>query len=127
MINYKIILPFPPSLNRLWRSTHKGGKTRVYRSRQYKLWVRQSDSWWMAQKLPGRPKIISESFKAKITLHPPDRRRRDSDNFMKAIMDFLQRIEVIRDDSDCREHTIAWGETGKATACCVVEVESYQD
>jgi hypothetical protein len=38
-----------------------------------------------------------------IDMYPPDERKRDCDNFCKAVFDALQKFSVIRDDADFDE------------------------
>lgn len=91
-------LPWPPSVNRLWRSPNRGplaGRTllsregRSYRSEVLAAIIEQ-----------GRPKGSSGRLSVEIIANPPDRRRRDLDNLLKACLDGLVHCQVIRDDGD---------------------------
>src|SRR5262245_4389987 len=84
-------LPFPPSLNHYYR--HVGRFTiiskrgRVYRENVVALLRRRG-----LKPLSGPLDLVLE-------LYPPDRRRRDADNFQKCLVDSLQHAGVFHDDS----------------------------
>jgi Holliday junction resolvase RusA-like endonuclease len=103
-IEIALDLPKPPSINALWRSHGK----RVYRSREYVLWADAADAVAMASgQYPKRP--IGGPFEACITLRR--QARGDLDNFAaKAIFDWLQSRDIIRNDSDCERIVAAWGD-----------------
>ena len=105
-----IDLPFPPSVNRIWRvgTNRSTGKRFVYRSKPYMKWLREADAQWMAQKPRGAFKMIEGPFKARIMLSRPDKRRRDDSNYHKVVMDFAQRVGIIKDDANCLETRSGW-------------------
>lgn len=52
-----------------------------------------------------------------VSLHAPDRRRRDVDNYAKALLDSLTEAGVWADDSQIRDLRLVWGDVlpgGKA-------------
>jgi crossover junction endodeoxyribonuclease RusA len=61
-----------------------------------------------------------------VTIHPPDRRRRDIDNLQKALLDALAHGGAYYDDSQIsrltveRQHVVPGGKV-------VVRVEAYRD
>jgi len=66
----------------------------------------------VAAKLPGLP--VHGALEVKVTLCPPDRRRRDEDNFAgKALFDALTKAGVWCDDSQIRRKTVEWGDVVK--------------
>ena len=82
-------LPYPPSVNHYWR--HSRGK--VYLSaegREYRQGV--ADAIGRVRPLVG-PVVL------RLLVHPPDKRRRDLDNVLKAILDALEHAGAVRDDS----------------------------
>lgn len=92
------LLPFPPSVNRYYR--HVGFRTLLSREgREYRQLV--------CSLLAGRsgPPLVGP-LEAELHLYPPDRRRRDWDNFQKAIWDALQHAGVYRDDSQIKRAII---------------------
>lgn len=81
-------LPYPPSVNHYYRNVR--GRTlisqegRIYRSRVAVLAT-------VCEPLAG-------SLRLELDVHPPDRRRRDLDNALKAVLDSLQHAGVYKDD-----------------------------
>jgi crossover junction endodeoxyribonuclease RusA len=82
-------LPWPPTVNTYWRNI-KGRTIISERGRLYRLSVQQQLTG--AEPMMGRLAI-------KIAAYPPDRRRRDLDNILKALLDSLTFAHVIEDDS----------------------------
>ena len=110
-----IDLPFPVSTNALWRV----GKGRVFRSKRYVEWIRQADALWMTQKHKVREPILGK-FTATIALAPPDKRKRDLDNVgTKAVLDFLQRVRIIENDSNAVDIRVSWLPPSKVPSCQV--------
>lgn len=103
-----INLSFPPSVNRIWRSrTGHNGKPQFYLSPRYASWKRDNDNRVMAMR--PRPRVKGR-FSATITLSDKKRRANsDADNRVKAILDFLQRAEIIENDSLADAVTVRWG------------------
>ena len=58
-----------------------------------------------------------------VTLHPPDRRRRDLDNAMKSLLDALEYGGVYADDSQVDHLEIRRG-APVSGGSCVVEIEA---
>ncbi|WP_334473537.1 RusA family crossover junction endodeoxyribonuclease [Arsenophonus sp. PmNCSU2021_1] len=92
MIKYKITVPFPPSVNHYcYHAKHKHfitTKGRLYRQSVVAEITRQ--------KLCKR---LSQRLGVEIGVYPPDRRKRDIDNLMKAPIDALCHGGLIVDDS----------------------------
>jgi Holliday junction resolvase RusA-like endonuclease len=90
-------LPWPISVNRLWR--HKG--KRVYRNPQYTRW--RNEAGWRL-KLSGQGRLVAGHFGIKLALSPPHKRRFDIDNFgAKPILDLLQDHGWVENDSLCQK------------------------
>jgi Holliday junction resolvase RusA-like endonuclease len=99
-------LPFPPSVNRLWRSTKDG---KHYRSPRYQTWF-QAAGLEINRQRPGR---VSGQFSVLLQLGRPDRRSRDLDNLMKPVLDLLQHHGVIDNDSLAQHVSVHWSDTIK--------------
>lgn len=88
----ELILPWPPSINRYWRR----------RGSQYFISKEGQDFRKNVILLCKEiPKIFDKNDKLFINIKasPPDKRRRDIDNILKALMDSLQHAEVYHDDN----------------------------
>jgi Holliday junction resolvase RusA-like endonuclease len=112
-----LILPFPPSVNRLWRTKAIGG---MYRSKEYSDW-RTHALWSIAgqakgQKLPGAYTLVISAVR-------PDKRRRDIGNLEKAVSDILQAAGVITDDCLCEDLRLRWVASGPE---CLVQLEEFK-
>jgi len=93
----KLTLPWPPSVNGYWRAV-KGRQILAKKGREYKKQVALSVISQGGKKwLPGRLNVA-------VDLYPPDKRRRDVDNFGgKALLDALGNAGVYNDDSQIDE------------------------
>jgi Holliday junction resolvase RusA-like endonuclease len=114
-------LPFPPSANRLWRSTRFS--SRPYRSQEYISWMEEADMVVMAAKTYPRRKITGP-FEVGILLSDVGLRRSDGDNRIKALLDWCESRDVIRNDGDCRGGSWEWVESSKAPKGCRVTLRS---
>jgi crossover junction endodeoxyribonuclease RusA len=91
-------LPWPPSVNTYWRHPTRGKlagrhliseEGRAYRDRVQAEVLSQA----RGQRIDGKLAVH-------IAAHPPDRRRRDLDNVLKALLDALTHTGIWADDSD---------------------------
>ena len=87
-----IVLPWPPSVNRMWRNVR--GRTLLSADgRRYR-----ADA--VAATLREKPMAYgSAPVSVAITAWVPDARRRDADNLLKAPLDVLVHAGVLDDDS----------------------------
>jgi crossover junction endodeoxyribonuclease RusA len=93
-----IVLPFPPSVNRLWRQ-FKGRTILSAEGRKYRLLVMGHVDSQMNRSFDGPVGVV-------IHAYLPDARRRDLDNLLKASLDALTHAKVWEDDSQIRRLTI---------------------
>lgn len=102
----KLTLPFPPSVNRLYRSIPRGKICTTILSkegREYRALVRSTVT--APETLRGRVRCV-------VWLNPPDRRRRDILNYTKILMDVLQvkdGVGAIEDDEQIDYVTVVRG------------------
>ena len=98
-----IELPWPPSVNHYWRQFN--GRTILSNAgREYRTNV-------LALLLPKRYKPLEGSLSVTICACPPDKRRRDLDNILKAVLDAMQYAGVYKDDSQVDVLAILRGAT----------------
>jgi Holliday junction resolvase RusA-like endonuclease len=110
-----IVLPFPISVNAIWRYVG----VRAYRTKEYTDWIDEADGVYMQQ-----PKAAKNPIKGHFTYHivldEKKRGRKDGDNFSKVVLDFLERVELIENDSLADAGSWSWGPTDPGM--CVVSV-----
>ncbi|MDT7459973.1 RusA family crossover junction endodeoxyribonuclease [Citrobacter koseri] len=104
----KLVLPFSPSVNTYWRSPNSGplkgrhlisAKGRAYQSAACAAIIEQ---------LRRLPKPSSSPASVEILLYPPDSRRRDIDNYNKALFDALTHAGIWEDDSQVKRMLVEW-------------------
>ena len=93
-------LPWPPSVND-FKIPHPKVRGVYFLSKRAKQF-REDAQWLLCQ----APKYGTAEVDLEIDLHPPDCRRRDGDNWNKAIWDALEAAGVIDDDSQIREYRV---------------------
>lgn len=109
-----LTLPFPPSQNNLWKGASKGH----YSSDAYKKWKAAADVAYQQQRRHiGTP--IKGNFTYHITLDEKKRANRDGDNFTKAVLDQLQRLELIENDKLANAGSWTWGPVQEPGTCQV--------
>lgn len=95
-------LPYPPSVNHYWRRV--GARTLISRGgRAFREAVCSILAVRGIQPLDG-------ALVVEVTIHPPDKRRRDIDNVQKALLDALQHGGAYGDDSQIVRLSIEKGE-----------------
>ena len=100
-----IRLPFPPSVNGYWRAFKRGNIcTQIIskKGREYRAAVED-------KMFDYDYKTYYCKLKVEITLYPPDKRKRDLDNYTKATLDALTHAGVWDDDSQIDHLTIKRG------------------
>ena len=111
MLNDEIILhlPFPPTVN----SYYKHSKFGVHISKKGRLF-RESLEDTIREQVRGIK--LDETLFVEVYLYPPDRRKRDLDNYMKALLDALTQYGLWEDDSLINQLHIFRGEVIKGGA-----------
>lgn len=118
MTPLRLELPFPPSMNHAWRRV--GNKTIISKSgRQYREDVAYACLVQRAKRIDGRLGVH-------ILLRPPNRVRRDVDNFCKQTLDALTHAGVWEDDSQIDDLHISRGDV-LAGGLAVVTIRELED
>jgi len=108
-------LPYPPTVNTYWR--HVGSRVLVSRrGREYRQEVER-----LVVLASRRTLDASRRLAVEVDLHPPDARRRDIDNTLKAVLDALKHGGLYEDDSQVDELRVLRRERLPG-GCCVVRV-----
>jgi crossover junction endodeoxyribonuclease RusA len=86
-------LPFPPTVNNYYKLTRSGVRYLDKKVRAFREAVLRA----VAEQMPGV--TLSDPLFMEVYLYPPDKRRRDLDNYMKGLLDALTEAELWTDDS----------------------------
>src|SRR5580765_7604102 len=107
-------LPFPPSTNELWRV----GVRTMYESMKYKTWKADAAVMFYQRFAAKKRPQPFDKFYVYIIIDSCRRSARmDSDNRIKAPLDFCQSAGLIKNDSRCEGGIWQWGH---APSGCVV-------
>jgi len=79
----KARLRWPPTINHYW----KARGWRRFISREARAWL--EEAIWVLREARGRSVTIRGEVEVVVRVFPPDRRRRDLDNILKASLDAL--------------------------------------
>lgn len=112
-----IRLPWPPSVNRYWRSVN-GRAILSAEGRNYRALLEGlalTCRW---------PKFGERRVSVRVEAHPPDKRRRDLDNLPKAIFDGLTHCGVWADDSQIDYYSVERMPSGGGV--CVVHISERE-
>ncbi len=123
----EICLPWPPTVNTYWR--HVGPRVLISEAgRAYRATVQGL----VLESRIRRVIRAEKRFSVAIDAHPPDYRRRDIDNILKALLDALTYAGVWDDDSqidhiDIRRKDVTSGQHGKGRVICYIsEINAYE-
>ena len=117
-------LPYPPSVNRYYR--HVGFRTLISREgRAYRRLVCA-----ILRRAGVRP--LDGTLAMGIDLYPPDSRRRDCDNTLKALLDAMQFGGTYHDDSQIKKLLVIMRQQvvpgGKVIVCVIpLEISTLKD
>ena len=93
-------LPWPPSVNHYWQRNRNGSMRIGAAGVAYRKSMLLHIATLHAKRIGPRVKVS-------IYAKPPDRRKRDLDNILKAILDALTHSGLIEDDS-CIDYLCIW-------------------
>lgn len=95
-MTHRLVLPWPPALNRYYRSVTIAGRARVLISRDGRKYQTDVAEACLIQRAP---RGLGARLSVCIAAYPPDRRRRDLDGMLKALLDAITKAGVWADDS----------------------------
>lgn len=105
MGTFSLTLPYPPTVNHYWRAfVPKGGGIGFAVGEAGVTFRKAVGQHVMLARTQARAEGTRFPLSGKLFLtafvHPPDHRKRDLDNVLKALLDSLQHSGVIEDDSN---------------------------
>ena len=113
MVPMTLVLPMPPSINSIWRSTAK----RVMRSEKYRAWRVEAG---LALRRQGNAPFIQCDIAVSMKFGPRTRVR-DLDNLAKAPLDLLQEHYWIRNDNQVVDLRLRWDDEVRG---CQIDLEA---
>ena len=108
-------LPWPPTINHYYHQ----GRYLSKRARQ----CRHDAVDAVRKQLGGLPQPLSWPLRCEVSLCPPDRRKRDLDNYLKGTLDALTHANVWDDDSSLAQLHVEWGPHARPGSAVVAVVE----
>jgi crossover junction endodeoxyribonuclease RusA len=106
-------LPWPPSVNHYWGTRGKsrfiGAAGKAFRAAVVAKWYAMREQGFGGARL-----------KVSVTAFPPDRRKRDLDNILKAAFDALTHARAYEDDAQIDWLSVERGEVRKDAGLLVV-------
>ena len=102
----RLEIPIPPMLNHYWRHIVIGGRPRTLISSTGRDFKKNVSQCVQCEKKALR---IEYRVKVGITVYPPDRRKRDIDGYLKALLDSMTDAGVWIDDEQVDELVIRRG------------------
>jgi crossover junction endodeoxyribonuclease RusA len=118
-----IKLPFPPSTNQYYRSIRMGKGVRTLISERGRAYRDQVVGECCVVHLTNT--LLGGRLAVKVTLCPPDRRKRDLDNFNKGLLDALTHAGIWGDDSQIDDLRVVRGAVTKG-GYALVEVRELE-
>lgn len=108
----QLLLPWPPSVNNYW---HARGNTRYISKagREFREAVAEECAEQGIVGLEGRLAVH-------VALFPPDKRKRDVDNVLKALLDACEHAGCYESDSQIDELHVVRQATEKGGSCTIV-------
>jgi len=107
-----LTLDWPPTVNTYWR--HKGNNVYISkRGHEYRVHVARAIARQGIRQVKGYLKL-------NIIARPPDNRRRDIDNILKALLDSLEYGGVFEDDYQVKKISIERSDPYKPNGLLVV-------
>ena len=101
-------LPFPPTVNTYWRTVN--GRTMISKKGREFTGTVDGEMFDYRQRHALKREPLTDRLSLDITLHPPDKRKRDIDNYLKALLDACTHAGLWEDDEQIDEIHLRRGE-----------------
>ena len=88
-------LPFPPSMNSIWRAVPGRGMILSRAGRKYR-----EDAIWVIHTQVSPDSLMNARLQVLIEVFPPDRRKRDLSNIPKAVEDAITKSGKVWNDDE---------------------------
>ncbi len=122
----KLTLPFPPSVNTYWRAPNKGPLAGRHLISEGGRKFRTAAFASVVTQLKRIPQPITADLSVNVVLSPPNRARRDLDNYLKALFDALTNAKVWDDDSQIKHMEVSWGPV-VAQGCAEITIQELTE
>jgi crossover junction endodeoxyribonuclease RusA len=119
---YTFTLPYPPTVGNYWRRT-EGTRLAINKAG---LVFRANVRAAVFASLKSFPEPTKMRLAVKVLAFPPDRRKRDLDNVLKALLDALQKCGIYADDSQIDDLRIVRREVVEGGKV-IVTVDTLED
>lgn len=94
----KLILSLPPSINHMYVITKVKGKVIKVYNKKANNWYEESLYKINLYKQRSKWKLIDDKVIVNLNFYYPDRRRRDSHNMLKILLDVFEEAGIYTDD-----------------------------
>ena len=108
-------LPYPPTVNHYWGTS---GKRRYIKAEGLAFRAAVIGAWY-ATRQQG---FANARLHVSVTVYPPDARKRDLDNVLKATLDALTHARAYEDDSQIDRLTVERKEIRRGAAGVMVDI-----
>lgn len=113
-------IPTPPTANKIWR---KGKGGRIHKSQEYVSWLNDAGILVKAQK----PTPLKDPARVEVRIYMVrPRKNADIDNRIKPILDLMQHLEIIKNDSLVHRVSAEWISRKQGWPDCFVFYEEMQ-
>ena len=94
-MKFKISLPIPPSVNRMYRGGGYKARGRRFKAQNYINWLDKCEEVMRSYKpLPA----FNQRAKIEYAFYYKDKRAGDNQNYLKALTDYIVKKEILKDD-----------------------------